>query len=298
MKPLALAALTLGCALSVPSQAVTLGQTDTFESGTTEGWVINLLGSGNPPPEALPRNIADGGPAGSGDQAFVFFKPAEQGFVMTGTIPCCVDSFRIRGAVPEPNGFALGEIARMTGAQGSVRWGTVRYATNGFNGRKLYVHASPPLDSIVYWFLQKSINLYGEALVNTLAKEKKGFAIHEEGLRVVRQFWKTQGIDTAALNIIDGSGLSPQNRVTARALTDVMVYAHKRSWYPAFHAALPVYNGIKMKSGTIGGVKSYTGYIKGKNGREYAFAIMVNNYTGSSSSINKKMYAVLDELKH
>jgi hypothetical protein len=67
MKPLALAALTLGCALSVPSQAVTLGQTDTFESGTTEGWVINLLGSGNPPPEALPRNIADGGPTGSGD---------------------------------------------------------------------------------------------------------------------------------------------------------------------------------------------------------------------------------------
>jgi MYXO-CTERM domain-containing protein len=67
MKPLALAALSLTFGLSVPSHAVTLGQADTFESGTTEGWVINLLGIGNPPPEALPRNIADGGPAGSGD---------------------------------------------------------------------------------------------------------------------------------------------------------------------------------------------------------------------------------------
>ncbi|MBN8511178.1 MAG: hypothetical protein J0L57_21530, partial [Burkholderiales bacterium] len=67
MKPLALAVLSLSFGLSVPSQAVTRGQVDTFESGTTEGWVINLLGIGNPPPEALPQNIADGGPAGSGD---------------------------------------------------------------------------------------------------------------------------------------------------------------------------------------------------------------------------------------
>jgi hypothetical protein len=67
MKPLALAALSLSFGLSLPGQAVTLGQVDTFESGTTEGWVINLLGIGNPPAEALPQNIADGGPAGSGD---------------------------------------------------------------------------------------------------------------------------------------------------------------------------------------------------------------------------------------
>jgi D-alanyl-D-alanine carboxypeptidase/D-alanyl-D-alanine-endopeptidase (penicillin-binding protein 4) len=217
---------------------------------------------------------------------------------MTGTIPCCVDSFRIRGAIPDPDGFALGEIARMTGARGSVRWGTVRNATNEFNARTLYQHQSPPMDSIIYFFLQKSINLYGEALVHTLAREKKGFANLEDGLHIVRQFWKRQGIDTGALNIIDGSGLSPQNRVTARALTEVMLYARKRAWYPAFLEALPVYNGIKMKSGTIGGVKSYTGYVRGKNGREYAFAIIVNNYAGSASAINKKIYAVLDELKN
>jgi serine-type D-Ala-D-Ala carboxypeptidase/endopeptidase (penicillin-binding protein 4) len=96
---------------------------------------------------------------------------------------------------------------------------------------------------------------------------------------------------------MDGSGLSPQNRVTAKALTDVMRYAHTRAWYPAFYAALPVYNGIRMKSGTIRGVKSYTGYVKSKSGREYAFAIMVNNFTGSASLINQKIFAVLDLLK-
>jgi D-alanyl-D-alanine carboxypeptidase/D-alanyl-D-alanine-endopeptidase (penicillin-binding protein 4) len=227
----------------------------------------------------------------------VFYQPAGKGFIMTGTIPCCVDSFRIRGAIPDPNGFALGEIARMTGARGSVRWGTVRNANNDFNAHTLYVHQSPPLDSIIYWFLQKSINLYGEALVHTLAREKNGFATVEDGLHIIRQFWKGQGIDTGALNIVDGSGLSPQNRVTAKALTQVMRYARARAWYPAFYAALPVYNGIRMKSGTIGGVKSYTGYVKSKSGREYAFAIMVNNFAGSASLINRKIFAVLDVLK-
>lgn len=67
MKPVALAVLSLSFGLGLPSQAVTLGQVDTFESGTTEGWVINLLGGGSPPVAALPQNIADGGPAGSGD---------------------------------------------------------------------------------------------------------------------------------------------------------------------------------------------------------------------------------------
>jgi serine-type D-Ala-D-Ala carboxypeptidase/endopeptidase (penicillin-binding protein 4) len=244
------------------------------------------------------RNQITTGPAGSGDEAYLFFHPASKGFIMSGTIPCCVDSFLIRGAVPDPDGFALGEIARMTGARGSIRWGTVHHpADNNFNARILYQHQSPPLDSIIYWFLQKSINLYGEALVHTLAREKNGFANLEDGLHIIRKFWKRQGIDTGALNIIDGSGLSPQNRITAKALTQVMLYARKRSWYQAFHAALPLYNGLKMKSGTIGGVKAYTGYAKGKNGRGYAFAIIVNNYAGTASSINRKIYAVLDALK-
>jgi D-alanyl-D-alanine carboxypeptidase/D-alanyl-D-alanine-endopeptidase (penicillin-binding protein 4) len=242
------------------------------------------------------RNHITTGPAGSGDQAYVFYQPAAKGFIMTGTIPCCVDSFRIRGAIPDPNGFALGEIARITGARGNIRWGTLRNANNDFNARVLYVHQSPPLDSIIYWFLQKSINLYGEALVHTLAGEKNGFATAEDGLHMIRQFWKKQGIDTGSLNIVDGSGLSPANRVTAHALAQVMAYARRRPWYGAFYAALPVYHNLKMKSGTIGGVKAYAGYAKGRDGKDYAFAIIVNNFTGKTSEMNAKLYQLLDAL--
>ncbi len=37
----------------------------------------------------------------------------------------------------------------------------------------ILTYQSPTLDKIVYWFLRKSVNLYGETLIKTLGKEKK-----------------------------------------------------------------------------------------------------------------------------
>jgi D-alanyl-D-alanine carboxypeptidase/D-alanyl-D-alanine-endopeptidase (penicillin-binding protein 4) len=119
----------------------------------------------------------------------------------------------------------------------------------------------------------------------------------EQGLDVIKSFWEKQGIDKSALNIGDGSGLSPSNRVTTSALVTVMKHAMKRPWFDAFYDGLPEYNGIKMKSGTIEGTKSFTGFVKSKSGREYVFAIVVNNYDGSSSQIVQKMYNILNLLK-
>lgn len=48
--------------LAGPASAVTLGQKDTFQDGTTDSWI-----SGGPNPNP-PLNIANGGPAGAGDR--------------------------------------------------------------------------------------------------------------------------------------------------------------------------------------------------------------------------------------
>lgn len=97
--------------------------------------------------------------------------------------------------------------------------------------------------------------------------------------------------------MMDGSGLSPQNRVTTNALVKVMQYARAQKWYASFLDALPEINGIKMKSGSIGGARSYTGYINAASGKQYTFAFIVNNYDGSSSDVVRKMWKVLDVLK-
>src|SRR6202035_5604187 len=118
-------------------------------------------------------------------------------------------------------------------------------------------HYSPTLDSMNYWFLKKSINLYGEVLVKTIAYERTGLGSTEKGIELVKKFWSENGIEPSALNIIDGSGLSPQNRVTADAMVKALQYAASRPWFRSFYGALPEINGMKMKSGYINGVRSY-----------------------------------------
>lgn len=59
------ALLLAGIVLPGPAAAVALGQVDTFENGTTQGWVVNLLGLGFHP--APPVNQASGGPGGADD---------------------------------------------------------------------------------------------------------------------------------------------------------------------------------------------------------------------------------------
>jgi len=46
------------------ASALTFGQIDTFEDGTTGNWVVAAGGAGHPAP---PQNIPDGGPAGAED---------------------------------------------------------------------------------------------------------------------------------------------------------------------------------------------------------------------------------------
>ena len=95
----------------------------------------------------------------------------------------------------------------------------------------------------------------------------------------------------------DGSGLSPANRVTTKALVTVMQYAKKQNWFASFYKALPLQNGIRMKSGFIGGVRSYTGYITSKAGKDYTFSFIINNYDGSAASVREKMWKLLDTMK-
>jgi len=87
------------------------------------------------------------------------------------------------------------------------------------------------------------------------------------------------------------------NRVTTHAQVEILKYARKQNWFKYFYDALPEYNGMKMKSGTISDVKGFCGYHASKDGREYIFAFLVNNYSGSSLSLVNKMYKVLDILK-
>jgi len=245
------------------------------------------------------------GKKGSGDNGYIYMPPYSVSGFTEGTIPPGNEPFVISGAIPDGPAQFSHELEVLLSKQNiKVGGGFKRYAYSRHNGETwpvmqqvLTTLLSPPMDSINYWFLRKSINLYGEVLVKTLAFEKTGLGTTAKGVELVRNFWAGNGIDKSAINILDGSGLSPQNRVTTDAEVKVLQYAKTRPWYNAFYNALPEFNGMKMKSGSVGGARAFAGYHTAKDGRQYVFSIIVNNYDGSAGEVVKKMYSVLDVLK-
>ncbi len=240
------------------------------------------------------------GATGSGDNGYIYLPPyASEGFVR-GTVPAGSASFTISGSIPSPTMHVAMLVAEQLRKNDIAVNGASQVSNDSeaaiADNQKLLSYYSPSLDSIVYHFLQKSINLYGEALLKTMAYIKEGKGSTEKGIELLQQFWKERGIDKDALNILDGSGLSPQNRVTTKALVGVLQYAKDQSWFKCFFAGLPVYNNMKMKSGSIGGARAFTGYHTSKQGVQYTFAIVINNYSGSSSAIVQKMYKVLNQM--
>ncbi len=274
-----------------------------LRSGNKTGELVSIAGY-KPASLNFPlKNECRVAAKGSGDNAYIYFGLNGAPGFLRGTIPAGEQNFVISGAVPDP--------VRFFQEQGNafLRRNGLADTTRKLPGQDnppfspdsqylpLMTYLSPPLDSINYWFLKKSINLYGEALVKTIAFQKLGLGSTDEGINLIRNFWAERGIAKAALKIIDGSGLSPQNRVTAQALVSVLRFARQRPWFASFYEALPEMNGLKMKDGYISGVRSYAGYAKSKTGLQYTYCFMVNNFDGSPGTVREKMWKVLDLLK-
>jgi D-alanyl-D-alanine carboxypeptidase/D-alanyl-D-alanine-endopeptidase (penicillin-binding protein 4) len=241
----------------------------------------------------------------TGDNAYVYLSPYSYSGYIRGSIGLDDTHLSIAAAVPNPSMHMVQvlagamEKAGMKKSQfvGSFNSPLIEKKNSPIKYTTFYTHYSPILDSVNYHFLRRSVNLYGEAFLKTIAYEKTGFGNTDSGLAIVRRYWQERGIEQSALHIKDGSGLSPQNRITANSLVTALQYAKQQGWFSSFYEALPTYNQMKLKSGTIGGAKSFAGYHKAKDGTEYTIAIIVNNFDGAASSVVNKMFKVLDELK-
>jgi D-alanyl-D-alanine carboxypeptidase/D-alanyl-D-alanine-endopeptidase (penicillin-binding protein 4) len=263
-----------------------------LQPGKKKGDNVKIL-SFAPRIDLAVRNELLTGTAESGDNAYIFFNPDAKGITIKGTVPCCRERFSIDGAVPSPPQYALNELSiAVGGTPGTGEWIEI---SSGQSTSVLYDHFSPKLDSIIYWFMRKSINLYGESLLYAIGGAENS---REAGIQGLKKFWQQKGIDSNALAIVDGSGLSPADRVTSKAMNSVLLYARKQSWFPSYYRAFTETNGMKVKSGTIGGVRAYAGYFESRSGKQYCFSFIVNNYTGSVSALTAKMFAVLNTLKH
>lgn len=241
---------------------------------------------------------------GNSDQSLIFTAPHSDVALINGTLPA--KSITVSGATPNPP-LSLGqEIKDWLKDSGIQFEGKITSTSQQkIQGEKmsapvrsniLMEHKSPTLDKIVFWFMRKSVNLYGETLIKTLGKEKKNQGSFDAGIAYLKEFWKGKGINSAMINFADGSGLSPQNYVSARAEVQSLIYSKKQPWFNEFFDGFPTQqNGMKMKSGTMKNTKSFAGYHTAKDGKKYVFAIIINNYQGGN--ISNALFEVLNELK-
>jgi serine-type D-Ala-D-Ala carboxypeptidase/endopeptidase (penicillin-binding protein 4) len=245
------------------------------------------------------------GAAGTGDNVYAYSAPFSTIIYLRGTYGIDLKKV-ISATVPDPAfdlAYRLQNKLKQSNIQ--VENGVVTARVLSSSSKLLLpetkiiaVHTSPTLDEIVYWFNRKSINLFGEHLIKTIAWKGGKDITTSQGTKLMKEFWnKKIGIDPASMNIYDGSGLSPANRITTTTMAKILQTLPKENWYNSYYNSLPLYNNIKMKSGSISDVIAYAGYHTSASGTPLVFSFIVNNYDGSSSAVRQKMFRVLNSLK-
>jgi len=249
-------------------------------------------------------NEAINAPAHTGDNTYAYLPENTNMVYLRGTYAADQTKKYVSAALPDPAfdaAFRLNDTLNglgitSTGGAASSTTLTAKGQAMSTITTDLLTISSPELSKIIYWTNQKSINLYAEQLLKTIAWKMGKPVSTINGATALQDFWKQQGIDPNSLSIFDGSGLSPADRVTTRTLATILLSATKQPWYHDFYESLPVYNDMHMKSGSIINVLNYAGY-QTHNGQHLCFSIMVNNYNGSGKEIKEKIFRVLDELK-
>lgn len=166
---------------------------------------------------------------------------------------------------------------------------------------------SPRLRDIVRITNERSDNFYAESLLRAMGEAATGNACYDSCLVAVREVLQDLGLPEDGLHQADGSGLSRSNTLSARWMTDFLGAMQKSPAFPAFLASLPapgegtlqsirITGGerIRMKSGSMGGVLCYSGYILDDEGRPaVTFSILTNNATASPARLRSVLTGLL-----
>lgn len=219
------------------------------------------------------------------------------------------DALRARGVVLE----GAVRVVRDSVEAASLREGRLDAASAPLPVRELTAWTSPPMSDIVRHILQPSQNWIAEQLVRTLGAEKTGRGGWREGIEVEEEFlFGLVGIDSTALSLNDGSGMSHQNLVTPHAVVQLLEHARRAPWSPVFREALAapgkpgtlqrrlthLEGRLSGKTGTLSNVNALSGYVTTRDGRELIFSVLSNASglpgTPVVSAINEIVAALAD----
>jgi D-alanyl-D-alanine carboxypeptidase/D-alanyl-D-alanine-endopeptidase (penicillin-binding protein 4) len=255
------------------------------------------------------------------DSCYIVGGPFANERYLYGVVPANRERFLLQGDIPDPALFLAQYTSGCLQAEGIVVEGSpacyrILLAENKWIKRErkaLAITYSPTLREMVRIINERSHNLFADALLKTIGLRyatQPGEVISSmgKGIEVVKAYWRRKGLDVSSLQMYDGCGLAAADKVTASFICDLLCYMGSRSKQSdAFLASLPkaglegsVANFLKgsslqgkvlLKSGGMSRARSFAGYVT-KDGKQYAIAVFVNNYSGE----NRLMVQHLEQL--
>lgn len=226
--------------------------------------------------------------------------------VVTGMIPQQGQLKKVYRSVGDATHSAGEQIRAFLNAEGIVVQGQVKSGLKPPGAKILHTIEGYPLKKIIESLNKYSNNYVADVLVKRLALEGAGDRGNlANGLEVIRSFMnKNVGVKTP-FTVENGSGLSPQNRLSADQLVQLLTYMEERfDLFPEFLHSLPAggFDGtledrfqsaklsnlrgiVRAKTGTLTSpvtVASLAGYLRHKKHGLVAFAIIENGIPGKS----------------
>jgi D-alanyl-D-alanine carboxypeptidase/D-alanyl-D-alanine-endopeptidase (penicillin-binding protein 4) len=153
-----------------------------------------------------------------------------------------------------------------------------------------------PIDSVLTNLNKESDNLSAENVLKTLGAAMAGPpGTARSGILAAKQVFASMGIDTARFRMVDGSGLSFYNLLTADMLVRLLEGAYQQpDMFRRLSETLPIAGvdgtlknrmkgtlaegNLRAKTGTISGVSSLSGYVRSADGEPLVFAMMMQNF--------------------
>ena len=160
-------------------------------------------------------------------------------------------------------------------------------------------HTSPPLAEILTRLGKDSDNFVAEMVLKTLGAERRHKpGSSSDGVAVVQETLKRQGVPTAGLAMVNGSGLFQGNRVSTELISQLLVSMYRnpslRDDFVAHLAVggidgtlarrfrdLPAARIVRAKTGTLDDVIALSGYVLGPSAeRAIVFSFLANGVSG------------------
>jgi D-alanyl-D-alanine carboxypeptidase/D-alanyl-D-alanine-endopeptidase (penicillin-binding protein 4) len=244
------------------------------------------------------------------DNAWFFGSPGSNKIYAKGSIPAKRENFSVKISNPDPAySFAQELIETMGWENTEIRFDKEKVM---YESTPLFSMKSESLDKIIQKTNTFSVNLFADALCTELDEQALNKSI-EGGIKSIEKYLADQKVSTAGARLMDGSGISPMNRITAETMTSFLGLMYRSDNFNTYLNTLPVagetgtiknyFKGTKAagnlraKSGTMAGTRNYAGYVTNKYQENIAFCLMMNDFDENRKTIiMNRVQAMLNAL--